>query len=293
MYYFIYGFLYLLSLLPLRILFIGSDLFYILLYYVAGYRKKVVFNNLSIAFPYKTKEEKIRIAKGFYKNFSDSFFETIKMISSGKHYIKKHFIGDYSIFERMYESGKKCQVHLGHNFNWELANLAFASSAKQPFIVVYMPIENKLFERLFKKIRSKTGAILLPATHLRSAIIPWRHMPYVLALVADQNPAVPANAYWVNFFGRPTPFLRGPESGSKATDTEIVFCHFTKTKRGCYEAHFKLCEDDFSTMGKGQLTSHYALYLEKVISANPEMWLWSHRRWKFDWNKDFGPVIES
>ncbi|HEV7621944.1 MAG TPA: lipid A biosynthesis acyltransferase [Flavisolibacter sp.] len=291
MYYFVYGLLYIVSLLPLRILFLFSDLFYFIIYYVIRYRKKVVFYNLGIAFPDKTEKERIKIARQFYKNFTDTFFETIKIISVSVDYINKHFASDYSIFHELKKQGKKCQVHLGHNFNWEMGNLAFASSVKQHYIVVYMPVENKIFDRIFKKIRTRTGAILLPATHLRNAIIPWRNTQYIMALVADQNPAVPSNAFWINFFGKPTPFLKGPESGSKGSDMAVVFGYFIKPKRGYYIAHFELAEENGGSLKKGELTQKYVKYLEKVISAHPEMWLWSHRRWKFEWKPEYGPVL--
>src|SRR4051812_43713521 len=114
MYYLIYGFLYLFSLLPLRILYLVSDFFYFLVYYVLGYRKKIVLQNLTIAFPEKTADEKKRIAKKFYRNFTDTFIETIKFISAGERYFKKHLTGDMQILRELHKKGKKCQVHLGH-----------------------------------------------------------------------------------------------------------------------------------------------------------------------------------
>src|SRR5678809_318100 len=126
MYSIVYGLLYLVSLLPLRVLYLFSDFAYFIIYYVAGYRKKVVLDNLSIAFPEKTESEKKQIAKEFYRNFTDNFIETIKLISAGKNFLRKHYICDTQLFEELYRQGKKCQVHLGHNFNWEFANQAMA-----------------------------------------------------------------------------------------------------------------------------------------------------------------------
>ena len=121
-------------------------------------------------------------------------------------------------------------MHLGHNFNWELANAFVPLHVKQPFLIIYMPIENKVFERLFKKMRSRTGSHLLSATNIRNAIIPWRSTQYIIALVADQSPAVPHSTFWVNFFGRPTALSSGPESGARNPDMAIVFAHITKNK---------------------------------------------------------------
>jgi len=291
MYYFIYGLLYLLSLLPLRVLYLLSDFVYFIIYHVTGYRKKVVFYNLSVAFPEKTEKERELIAKKFYKNFTDNFIETVKFISAGKKFINKRYISDTSLFEELYQQGKKCKVHLGHNFNWELANLAMAYYTPYTLLTVYMPINNSAVDRLFKKIRTKTGAVLLPATKMRTAILPWRDRQYMLALVADQNPGVPSKGYWLNFFGRPTPFVTGPEKGARSNNAAVVFIHFTKKKRGYYISHPELATMNPNTLPEKELTRIYIQYLERVIKENPEMWLWSHRRWKHEWKPEYGEVI--
>lgn len=291
MYYIIYGFLYILSLLPLKVLYLLSDFAYFIIYRLAGYRKEVVLQNLSIAFPEKTEEEKLKIAKQFYLNFTDTFIELIKLISASESFMKKHFTGDFSIFDDLYARGKKCQVHLGHNFNWELANIAMPLYTKFPLLAVYMPINNKAVDRVFKKIRSRTGSIMLPATKMSTAILPYLKQQYLLALVADQNPGIPSNGYWLNFFGRLTPFVKGPEKGARANGTAVVFARFTKTKRGYYTAHFELASEDPNSLPEGGITGIYIKYLERVIRTHPEMWLWSHRRWKHEYKPEYGPVI--
>lgn len=289
MYYIVYGFLYLLSLLPLKILYLLSDLLYFIIYYLIRYRKKVVSNNLAIAFPHKTSEERSAITKKFYKNFTDSFIESIKLFSADSKFINEHFVSDYTLFNILQQQGKKCQLHLGHNFNWEIANLALPLHMKQKMLTVYMPL-SKTFERLFIKLRSRTGCILLPATQMRTAIIPFRKEEYVLVLVADQSPPFPTTGIWVNFFGRPTPFIKGPESGARIANLPVIFCHFTKKKRGYYECHTLLAEENPASLKKGELTKKYALFLEEKMTAHPEMWLWSHKRWKWEWKEEYGAV---
>jgi KDO2-lipid IV(A) lauroyltransferase len=291
MYYVVYGLLYLLSLLPLRVLYLFSDLAYLIVYYITGYRKKVVSYNLSIAFPEKSTQERERIAKKFYRNFTDTFIETIKLISAGRRFIRKHYTGNEQLFNDLHKQGKKCQVHLGHNFNWEIANFAMAFYTPYTLLSVYMPINNKTIDRLFQKIRSKTGAVLLPATKMGTAIVPWRDKQYMLALVADQNPGNPSKAYWLRFFGKPTPFVTGPEKGARANNAAVVFIHFTKTRRGYYVAHPELAAVEPQNLPETEITKNYIQYLERVIRANPEMWLWSHRRWKHEWKPEYGDII--
>ncbi|HVF97657.1 MAG TPA: lysophospholipid acyltransferase family protein [Flavisolibacter sp.] len=291
MYYVVYGLLYLLSLLPLGVLYLFSDLAFLVIYYLIGYRKKVVHYNLSIAFPAKSDAERAVIAKKFYLNFTDSFIETIKAISASPGFIKKHFTGDFSVFDELYKKGvKKVQLHSGHNFNWEFGNLSLPLHFQYTFLGVYMPITNKTFDKVFYKLRSKTGAKLLSAPHIRSELLPYRNDTYVLALIADQNPSNPQNAFWVPFFNRPTPFLRAPENGARRGNTPVVFCFFRKERRGYYRIFFHLAAENPATTTVGELTKAYAAFLQKAIEQQPDNWLWSHRRWKWEWKEEYGKL---
>lgn len=291
MYRIVYSILYLFSLLPLPVLYLFSDFAYFLIYYVAGYRKDVVMQNLDIAFPGKTVKEKTRIAKDFYHNFTDTFIETIKFISAPLSFFDRHLKADFSIVPPIYKKGRSIQFHVGHNFNWELGNLAMPSHLPDKVVGVYMPLKNKIFDRLFREIRSKFGTQLVAATRMREEMMPYRNQQYILGLIADQSPPGPDKAYWVNFFGRPTAFLKAPEDAARRNNLPVFFAHFTKVKRGYYEGHIELGSEEPANLPPGQLTKIYANYLERTMSANPEMWLWSHRRWKHQWKQEYG-VIE-
>lgn len=291
MYYLLYGLLYVLSLLPLRVLYLISNFIFFIVYHVTGYRKMVVMQNLTLAFPQKSETEKITIAKQFYLNFTDTLIETIKLVSASNNYIKKHLTGDFKLIDELYHKGKKVQLHLGHNFNWELGLMALPLYTPFQTLAVYMPINNKAIDRLFLKIRSGTGARMLPATKINLAFLPFRNDQYLMALVADQNPGIPSRGYWVNFFGKATPFVKGPEKNARANNTAVVFAHMTKPRRGYYEVSMTLACENALSMSVTELTANYIEYLEKVITAHPEMWLWSHRRWKHEWKPEYGEVI--
>lgn len=290
MYYIVYGILYILSLLPLRVLFVLSDGLYILIYHVFGYRKNVVRKNLTIAFPNKTEEEKRKIEKQFYKNFIDNFIETLKLLSGGVKFALKHFEADTTLMDQQYHNGKRLQFNLGHNFNWEFANISVGARTVYPLISVYLPVKSPVFEKIMLKIRRLSGNALIPATDMKNAMLPYRNTIYLLALIADQVPAVESQAYWLNFFGVPTPFMRGQERGAMAGNFAVMFGHFTKIKRGYYRLEYELCTTEAASMPKGEITRRYARYLEKVISMHPEMWLWSHRRWKKEWKPEFAKL---
>jgi KDO2-lipid IV(A) lauroyltransferase len=288
MYYLIYGPIYLLSLLPLRALYVFADFVYVVLYYLVGYRKKVVMKNLETAFPEKTSAERTRIAKNFYKNFVDTFIETIKLLSASRSFLSRHLtIKNGELIQSLHNQGKRVQVHLGHNFNWEYGNAAFAVFTPYPFLGVYMPISNTNFDRMFRKLRSRFGTILIPATDMRRAMLPYRNEVYLLGLVADQVPGDVQRAYWIDFFGKPAPFARGPERGARAGNITVVFAQIYKTKRGHYITEFSLGVDDPGSLEEGQLTKKYVRFLEDVIRKYPDMWLWSHRRWKREWKTEY------
>lgn len=288
MYYIIYVPLYLLSLLPMRILYLLADGIYGLLYYVFGYRKKVVMDNLAIAFPEKTLAERKKIAARFYRNFVDNFIETIKLLSASREWIREHLQLDSDPFTKIFDSGRKCQLHLGHNFNWEIASVVMPLNTNFDFLVVYMPIKNKALDRLFMHLRSRTGTHLLPATDMRKSIVAYRNSQYLLALVADQAPGSPSNnVFWLNFFNRPTPFVKGPESGARVGNLPVIFAKLYKTKRGYYRAYLEMGAEDPRDLPEGELTRRYIRFLEKAIRDNPEMWLWSHRRWKHEWKPEY------
>ncbi|MBS1916222.1 MAG: lysophospholipid acyltransferase family protein [Bacteroidetes bacterium] len=291
MYYIVFGLLYLLSLLPMRVLYFFSDFVYVLLYYVFGYRKKVVMDNLLHAFPEKTDEERKKIAKGFYRNFTDNFIETIKILSASKKFLTEHLIIDNpELLANYYNEGRKLQLHLGHTFNWEIANAAMPYLTDYKFMVVYMPITNKIFDRLFIHLRSRTGSVMLPATALSRVILPYRNTQYMLTLVADQAPGDISKAYWLNFFGRPTPFLGNPEKGARIANIPVIFVDFYKTKRGFYHARLETGADNPAAFPEGELTLRYIRFLERTIRQNPSMWLWSHRRWKHQWRNDYSKM---
>jgi KDO2-lipid IV(A) lauroyltransferase len=291
MYYVVFALVYLISLFPLPVLYLLSDFVYFIIYYVFGYRKKVVMQNLTIAFPLKTEEEKVSIAKKFYKNFCDTFIETIKFISADKRFFRKRFVADYSMVDELFKTGKSIQLHLGHNFNWEIANLTFPFFIPYKTLIVYLPLTNKTLDRLFKYIRSRFGSQLIAATQMRNEMMPHRGTQYIIALIADQSPPAGSGAYWVNFFGKPTPFLKTPENVARRNNYPVFFSHFTKVKRGVYHGHNILCTDTPKELAAGELTKSYAQFLEKVMTEHPEMWLWSHRRWKHEWKEEYGKVM--
>ena len=260
-------------------MYIISDGIYGVLYYIIGYRRDVVMNNLLIAFPEKTEAERIRIAKTFYHNFVDTFIEMLKKS------LEKRFISnDFDVLDKLYASGQNVHVVCGHYFNWEFANRGIPLHTDYSVLAVYIPLSNKVFDKIMYDFRSKFGSIMIPATDFRTSFHKYTNKLYLLALAADQAPGGPENAYWTNFFGRPTPFVRGPEKGAKINNAAVVYANFYKVKRGYYKVDFKLLTTTPKELPEGFITKLFVNEVERSIRANPGNYLWSHRRWKWEFD---------
>jgi Kdo2-lipid IVA lauroyltransferase/acyltransferase len=291
MYYIVYGFLYLFSLLPFAVLYLLADFFYVLVFYVVGYRKDIVLANLLIAFPEKTQKERIRIAKQFYHNLIDTFIESVKFISISKKQILKRSTGEFDLINNLAAKGYNIHIMAGHQFNWEYGNLLHAMNLSVPFVGIYMPISNKILDKIFYNFRKRYGTVLISAQSFKSKMHNVFSKQYSLGLAADQNPGDPRNAYWMNFMGKPVPFVTGPAKGAVKNNTAVVIVGFNKIKRGYYHFNTTLIAENGSQYTPQQLTLLYKNELEKIIRKDPSNYLWSHRRWKYDWKPEYGKIV--
>lgn len=291
MYYLLYAILYLLSLIPFRVLYLISDFFYFILYRLVGYRRKVVMANLAIAFPNKTEAEKTQIAKEFYRNFIDTFIETIKFLSISDRSFRKRVTGNFEILEQLHKEGKNVHLHSGHFFNWEYMNWAIPAFTPFRFIGVYYPSDNKAFEKLMLKIRQRYGGFLLTVRNFRTSFHHYAKQQYALGLYADQNPSNLGQSFWLPFFGRITPFLAGPEKSARISNATVVFANHYKVKRGYYHVTFSIVTSEPREFERGQLTKLFVSFLEKSIQERPYNYLWSHRRWKHEYREEFKRML--
>jgi KDO2-lipid IV(A) lauroyltransferase len=293
MYQLVYGFFYILSLLPWRLVYIISDFIAFILEYVVKYRKVVIEKNLAIAFPEKSAQERKKIAHQFYSNFTDSFLETIKLISLSDAGFQKRFTSNVEVLNELHATGQNVQIMAGHFFNWEFANWGASKYGKYPFIAVYMPLSNPYFNKLVLSTRQRYGSIMIPATNFRAYFQKYAtDGHYAMALAADQNPGNPMSAYWLPFFGIMTPFVKGPEKGAKLNNTAQVFVHFYSTKRGYYHMQYEVMTTSPNYFKDGQLTALYVKTLEEKIKQNPANYLWSHKRWKYEFDAEkYGKLV--
>ncbi len=291
MYYIIYPLLWLISLLPFRVLYVFSDAIYFLVFHVFAYRKAVVLSNLRIAFPDKTDAERIVIAKQFYHNMIDTFVESIKCITLSKKQALQRSSANFDVLDQALSFGKPVYAFGCHQFNWEYVNILFPLHLNVPFIGVYMPIANRAFDRIFYDFRKRYGTVLVPATQFKNQREELLKGQYVLALAADQNPGHPANAFWLQFFGKPAPFVTGPAKGAIKSGAIVVMAEMQRLKRGHYHFAMRILTDSANSFEPAQLAALYRNELERVIRQDPANYLWSHRRWKYEWKAEYGELM--
>jgi KDO2-lipid IV(A) lauroyltransferase len=288
MYYIVFGLLYLLSLLPYWVLYGIADLLAFLLFAVFRYRRRIVYENIRNSFPEMNEKKVNKLCHSFYRNFTANWFETIKLISISPTRLLKRASGNFEVFQEPFEQGRKTCLVQGHIFNWELLAQALSMKLPNPLIIVYMPLANKNMERFFRRLRSRFGGHLIAATRFNKEIISWRKKQYTIGLLADQSPGNPIDAHWLQFLSRPTAFVTGPERNTVAFDQLPFFVNISRPRRGHYHFQFEpLFPDGNVPREKGAVTRAFAEKLELNVRQYPELYLWSHRRWKHPWRSAY------
>ncbi len=270
------------SLLPFWAIYIISDTLYFILYYIVRYRRKVVAENLDIAFPKKTDGEKKKIARAFYHYLADMICETIKLSSiSAKSVVKRFHLNNPELISNYLDEGRPVIGLTAHYGNWEMALHRLSILAgKHPALVIYRPLSNTYFEEIFNAIRSRFGAQLVPMKQTLRKILSYKDRPHISMFVSDQTPTRNESKYFASFFNHPTLVFLGAEKIARKTNFPVIYCHMDKRKRGYYECTFEILFDQPALTVDHEITSRHLHLLETTIRHRPELWLWSHRRWK-------------
>jgi KDO2-lipid IV(A) lauroyltransferase len=269
------------ALLPMKVVYVLSDLLYLLFRYVLKYRRKVIQLNLSNSFPKFSKNEINDLTNQFYRYFSDLILETLKGFSFSEADWKKRFIyKNPEIFDSLFQQ-KKSAILLGSHYgNWEWGAISFPLSVKQQVIGVYKPIKNRKVETYMNGLRKKRGLQLTNMKFAGRAVIENKNEPVIFVFIADQTPTDIQNAHWLTFLNQDTPFLHGAAKLASKTGYPVFHYKINRVKRGYYEVVFEeICKSP-NTLSAPAITSLYAEQLEQMIDQNPTYWLWSHRRWK-------------
>ena len=277
-----YPFLWLISLLPDAIFYALSDIICFFIYNILGYRKKIVRQNLMLAFPDKSLSEIKKIEQKFYHHFCDTFLEMLKTINfSNKEMQKRMTYSNKEILKKFEEKKQSFIIMCGHYNSYEWL-LSLASQIPHKSYALYTPISNKYFDNFIQKIRQKFNSFLISRYKATEIIHKQQKNNELCAygLASDQSPSNSPKHYWRTFMNVYVPVFTGAERLAKQFNIPVVFCDIQKKKRGYYETTFIILTETPIEVPDYQITDTFTELLEKQIKTKPEFYLWSHNRFK-------------
>jgi KDO2-lipid IV(A) lauroyltransferase len=274
--------LYLISLLPFFVLYAIADLIYLIIFYLIKYRRAVVQQNLANAFPEKSAAERQMIEKQYYHYLADLIVETVKLKTISRKEINRRFtITNYDVVEKVFDKGRSVIGAVGHYGNWEMGALKFSLLTNNPRLVIYKPLNNKIFNDYFTQMRAQFGATLVPMKSAMRKMVEYRRQQTMTLLVSDQVPSREEVTYFTTFLHQPTAVFLGIEKLAKSLDSAVIFCDVRRVKRGYYNCNFVPLFNEAKNTAEHEITNAHVHYLEQVIREEPQYWLWSHKRWKY------------
>ena len=286
LYFPLYLAIWLLSLLPFCVLYILSDILFLLVFYIAKYRRKVVYGNMRNSFPDKSEKEIRKIERGFYRHFCDYMVETIKLMHISDSTTKRRFVMENTeVLQKALDERRQVILMLGHYGNWEyIPSITLWLDSPEGAILgeVYRPLKNKWFDKFFLKLRSRYKTVNIPKNDVLRELIKFRRdkFPAVIGFMADQTPS-PANIhYWSTFLNQNTPMLTGIERIAQKLDCTLMYADVIKVKRGYYKIVYSEITQTPKEYKEFEITEIYTRLMEKTILRAPEFWLWTHKRWK-------------
>lgn len=269
------------KLIPFCVLYMLSDVLYLLIYRIAQYRKKTVISNLKRSFPSKTDKEINNIAAKFYHFLADITLESIKGFSMTPKQVKaRHKVTNPEMIDYLYNSRQSVIMVSGHYGNWEWGSLSGGLQLKHSMTVFYKPVKNKFIDNYLRKKRATFFSELIPLSKTYKAFEKHTEKPYVYVMVADQSPSKLAKSYWVDFLNQDTACIHGPEMYARKFGIPVYYFDIERVKRGFYEVNFVEVATDVYALPEGEVTARFMKILEERIITKPQYWLWSHKRWK-------------
>lgn len=280
----VYAFFYMLSLLPMWVLYRLADVGYLLIYYVLKYRRGIVRQNLVSSFPEKTNSEIVNIEKQFYRWFVDYFLESIKLLSiSRKQLAKRLTIINADLIENDFKEGTHVAAILGHYCNWEwLSAVTIGLPNNRVVALVYKPIKNKIINHLFYCLRSSQGGVPVAKNDILRALVKYKKQQTMtlFGYIADQSPRWQNIHLWLPFLHHQTPVFTGSERIMRKMNNAVYYAEMSRPKRGYYTCTFRLITKEPNSLPENDITRRFFEMLEVSIKAQPHLYLWTHNRWK-------------
>ncbi len=270
-----------LSYLPLPVLYLFTDFFYLLLVTFVPYRKNVVHANIARSFPNLSLSERKRIERRFYRHFTDLLAEGVKNLTISEKNLRKRFrVRNPELMDLLYKNKKSVLLVSGHYNNWEwlisAQNFLFPHQA----MGIGMPMTSKFWDKKINERRARFGMKIVHSGNFREAIETNHDEPLAILVLSDQSPGDSHKSYWMQFLHQQTPVLFGAEQMAHQYEFAVVGFVTEKVSRGHYEMTLFPIVTEPETCNWGEITETHTRLLEQAILREPEYWIWSHKRWK-------------
>lgn len=269
------------SYLPLGLIYLISHFFYILIYYIFPYRRKVVTQNIDRSFPFLSKSERVKIGKYFYIYLTYLIAEAVKNLTISESKLRKRVVvKNPEIMDNLYNEGRSVLLLSSHFHNWELFITAQNLIFKHQAIGIGMPLSNQFWDQKITERRERFGMKVVNATNYKKVLETEPEQPTATLILGDQSPGKAENCYWTDFLNQKTAFYFGAEILANQTDAAVVYAVLNRLKRGYYEVELRVITMEPKQESYGMISESYIRHLEQDIRSNPYAWLWSHKRWK-------------
>ncbi|MGC6432550.1 MAG: lysophospholipid acyltransferase family protein [Jejuia sp.] len=281
-YILVYPLLYTISILPFRILYFVSDVLYVFIYRIFGYRKKVVTSNLNLVFPDKSQNEIQRITKVFYHHLCDMILESVKSLTISESEMKKRFrFSNVELIQDIEKQNRSIILMCAHYGSWEWIFI-LQTYVKYRGNAVYKQLANKYFDKLVKRIRARYNSYLITTKDIIPTLIKEKQdgILSINGFVSDQSPKLDKAYHWNEFMGVNVPVHTGAEMLAKKLDMPVVFFKVKRLKRGYYETTFETITQRPKEFKDYEITDLFLKLVEDQINEDPEYYLWTHKRWK-------------
>lgn len=248
------------------------------------YRRSVVLTNLRNSFPEKSDLELYRIGRLFYRTLAEVVVDTMSMAGLNDQQSRRLVCWKDGEEHSRRTAGKDWIALASHFGCWEYCLLWGTFEPTQILVGVYHELKSPVFEHFYRRLRQRTNT--LNVTMQESLRFYMRHRDgiagknLVMGLIADQNPPLRPDSHWFRFLNQDTIFFDGGEKLALRFGMPVYFVHMDRLKRGRYEIWFEELYDGREPVSTSEITSRYVRRLEEMIVAQPELWMWSHRRWK-------------
>ncbi|HCR54800.1 MAG TPA: acetyltransferase [Cytophagales bacterium] len=275
------------SLLPSWVLYRISDVMYLIIYRIVGYRRKVVRTNIQNSFPNWTKDYHLKTEREFYVHFCDLIVESIKAFTISKKELEKRFgQRNPEIFQKYFDAGQHVTVVGGHNGNWELYAVSVGLHLPHQPLALYTKLNNEFMNEKITKSRSKYGLWMKSYEEAKEIIKRVNERPVAFIFGSDQCPNIKQKPYWTTFLNQETGVQFGTEKFARDNNTPVIYGFIHKLKRGRYEIEYRLVCENPNELEIGMISERHTRMLETDINNEPSYWLWTHKRWKRK-KKDF------